>query len=223
MRLDKLCADMAILSKQRILHLVNSGELKFEPPISVHEASERIDGVGMHLPISNVVLIPKTHKGLVRRKVFLGDRPDYAQYYRKLELKPNEGFVLKPGQTVLLFTHHRIQLPPYLAANLSTRTNAARFFFSSHSTAPLLHPHTPGDIKSIVLEAKNSGDHDLVIKGGDELVQLSFNGVSNASPTLGRHRSSEFPDSAPKNVPALQRWLMRQTGRITTRKPPKVK
>ncbi|VVC71946.1 Uncharacterised protein [uncultured archaeon] len=128
---------------------------------------------------------------------------------------------MKPGETAIMFSKHRVEWPDDVSAQVSTRTRFAKSFPTVHSTAPLLHPHPDGEMHSIALELKNESDDHVnhAIGEGYRFTNYSFDLMTGPSATAGIHAKSSTPDGFKSpNASALhRRWLL-ITGKIQQRR-----
>ena len=95
------------------------------------------------------------------------EQPDSTE---RLETKPDEPFILHPGEFVLGSTLERVALPNDLVARLEGKSSLGRLGLPIHSTAGYVDPGWDGYL-TLELERRESADHPLP---RDEDGQISF-------------------------------------------------
>jgi len=85
----------------------------------------------------------------------------------------SDGYVFKPKQLVLAWTHEYIELPIHsrVAARIEGKSSLARLGVGVHITAPIIHAGFKGQIR---LEMMNQGNIPIRLKSGMRICQLCF-------------------------------------------------
>ena len=144
-----------ILTKKVILGEIKKGNIKITPFRKANIGPASID-----LTLDNKFRI---HIG---KNIMLGENIDYKKYTK---LVKKNRIVLKPGDFVLGITKEQVRLPEDVCGILTGRTRFARLGLGIHVTASLVQP---GANNKQVLEIKNLGSSELVIKPGLKICQL---------------------------------------------------
>ncbi len=144
-----------ILTKQAILKEIKKGNIKITPFRKANVGPASID-----LTLDNKFRI---HTG---KNIILGEGINYKKHTR---LVKKNRIVLKPGDFILGITKEQIRLPEDICGILTGRTRFARLGLGIHVTASLVQP---GVNNRQVLEIKNLGSSELVIKPGLKICQL---------------------------------------------------
>jgi len=90
---------------------------------------------------------------------------------RLFEVKPDEPFVLHPGEFVLASTHEVVTLPPTIAARLEGKSSLGRLGLLTHSTAGFIDPGFSGHV---TLELSNVATLPIMLWPGMKIGQLCF-------------------------------------------------
>lgn len=96
------------------------------------------------------------------------DQPDLT---RLIETRPDEPFVLHPGEFVLGSTYERVSLPDDIAARLEGKSSLGRLGLLTHSTAGFVDPGFSGHI---TLELSNVATLPIKLWPGMKIGQLCF-------------------------------------------------
>jgi len=105
---------------------------------------------------------------------------DQASVTKKIVVKPDESFILGPGQFALASTYEWIELPDDIGARLEGRSSLGRLGIIVHSTAALIHPGIRG---RIVLELSNLSQMPVALYPGLRVCALSFETLSTPAET----------------------------------------
>lgn len=103
------------------------------------------------------------------------DQPDLT---RMIEVDPNEGFILHPGEFVLGSTFEQITLPDDVAARLEGKSSLGRLGLLTHSTAGFIDPGFSGHV---TLELSNVATLPIRLWPGMKIGQLCFFRLSSAA------------------------------------------
>ena len=96
------------------------------------------------------------------------DQPDLT---RLVEVKPDEPFVLHPGEFVLGATYEVVTLPDDIAARLEGKSSLGRLGLLTHSTAGFIDPGFSGHV---TLELSNVATLPITLWPGMKIGQLCF-------------------------------------------------
>ena len=100
------------------------------------------------------------------------DQPDLTHL---IETKPDEPFILHPGEFVLGSTYEQVTLPDDIAARLEGKSSLGRLGLQVHSTAGLADPGFTGQI---TLELSNMTRLPISLYPGMRVAQLVFEMLS---------------------------------------------
>lgn len=103
------------------------------------------------------------------------DQPDLT---RMIEVDPEEGFILHPGEFVLGSTFEQITLPDDVAARLEGKSSLGRLGLLTHSTAGFIDPGFSGHV---TLELSNVATLPIRLWPGMKIGQLCFFRLSSAA------------------------------------------
>lgn len=90
---------------------------------------------------------------------------------RLIEVDPEEGFILHPGEFVLGSTFEQVRLPDDLAARLEGKSSLGRLGLLTHSTAGFIDPGFEGHV---TLELSNVATLPIRLWPGMKIGQLCF-------------------------------------------------
>lgn len=124
-----------------------------------------IETLGISAHLNNEILIPSPDQ-----KVWI-DKPIDLQY-TKYNIKDNE-YVLKPNEFVLASTIQSIKTDKDIITFLDGRSSLARIGMTVHISATVLDG-TPFNKHNIVLEIKNLGNFEIVLRYGDKIGTIYF-------------------------------------------------
>ncbi|MCU1437453.1 MAG: deoxynucleotide triphosphate deaminase [Naasia sp.] len=103
------------------------------------------------------------------------DQPDLT---RLVETKPDEPFILHPGEFVLGSTYELITLPDDIAARLEGKSSLGRLGLLTHSTAGFIDPGFSGHV---TLELSNVATLPIKLWPGMKIGQLCFFRLTSAA------------------------------------------
>ena len=103
---------------------------------------------------------------------------DQPELTRLVEVKPDEPFVLHPGEFVLASTYEVVTLPDDVAARLEGKSSLGRLGLLTHSTAGFIDPGFSGHV---TLELSNVATLPIMIWPGMKIGQLCFFRLSSAA------------------------------------------
>jgi dCTP deaminase len=97
-----------------------------------------------------------------------------------VEVKPDEPFILHPGEFVLGSTMERVAIPDDLVARLEGKSSLGRLGLLIHSTAGYVDPGWDG---YLTLELSNVANLPITIYPGMKIGQISFFRLTTAADT----------------------------------------
>jgi len=97
-----------------------------------------------------------------------------------VEVKPDEAFILHPGEFVLGSTLERVAIPDDLVARLEGKSSLGRLGLLIHSTAGYVDPGWNG---YLTLELSNVANLPITIYPGMKIGQISFFQLTTAADT----------------------------------------
>ena len=97
-----------------------------------------------------------------------------------VEVKPDEAFILHPGEFVLGSTLERVAIPDDLVARLEGKSSLGRLGLLIHSTAGYVDPGWDG---YLTLELSNVANLPITIYPGMKIGQISFFRLTTAADT----------------------------------------
>jgi dCTP deaminase len=97
-----------------------------------------------------------------------------------VEVKPDEAFILHPGEFVLGSTLERVAIPDDLVARLEGKSSLGRLGLLIHSTAGYVDPGWDG---YLTLELSNVANLPITIYPGMKIGQISFFQLTTAAVT----------------------------------------
>jgi deoxycytidine triphosphate deaminase len=86
-------------------------------------------------------------------------------------------FTLKPGQFILGSTFEKFQVPRNIVCHVDGRSTVARIGLAIHCTSGIIDGNFE-EPRTIVLEMKNQGPFDIVLRHKSALAMLSFTQLS---------------------------------------------
>ena len=126
---------------------------------------EDIRPIGLRLHLGADILIPVEDQTIDLTNIGKVE-------YTKLTIR-TAGYTLKPGGFILGTTHERYQMATNLVGNLDGRSTYARLGLMIHQTSQIVDGNFeyPG---STVLEIKNNGPFNLILKALMPIAMLNF-------------------------------------------------
>ena len=112
------------------------------------------------------------------RYPFIDVREEMPDLTELVEVKPDEPFILHPGEFVLGSTLERVMLPDDLVARLEGKSSLGRLGLLIHSTAGYVDPGWDGHV---TLELSNVANLPITIYYGMKIGQISFLRMSTAA------------------------------------------
>jgi len=96
---------------------------------------------------------------------------DQPELTRLIEVDPEEGFILHPGEFALASTYEQVGLPDDIAARLEGKSSLGRLGLLTHSTAGFIDPGFEGHV---TLELSNVATLPIRLWPGMKIGQLCF-------------------------------------------------
>ncbi|WP_454149736.1 dCTP deaminase [Microbacterium lacticum] len=125
------------------------------------------------------------------------DQPDLTHL---IEVRPDEPFILHPGEFVLGSTFEQVTLPDDIAARLEGKSSLGRLGLLTHSTAGFIDPGFSGHV---TLELSNVATLPIKLWPGMKIGQLCFFRLSSAAenpygtgPYLNRYHGQRGPTAS---------------------------
>ncbi|MET4637435.1 dCTP deaminase [Mycetocola sp. 2940] len=109
---------------------------------------------------------------------YIDPAEDQPELTRLIEAKPDEAFILHPGEFVLGSTYEQITLPDDVAARLEGKSSLGRLGLLTHSTAGFIDPGFSGHV---TLELSNVATLPIKLWPGMKIGQLCFFQLSSAA------------------------------------------
>jgi dCTP deaminase len=163
-----------ILSQPEIRAAVESGEIRFDPPLEEKQWGEASVDLRLGLKFTKLIgdssvtfsmtkgIGPIARTGLYHEETF-----EFQNKFGK-----RRTYVLDPGEFILALTYEHVWMPRHLIAMVEGRSTYARVGLSMHQTAPWIQPGWDGQI---TLEMRNGGPFKIELTPVDEMpVQLTF-------------------------------------------------
>ena len=141
------------------------------------------------------------------------DQPDLT---RMIEVRPDEPFVLHPGEFVLGSTFELVTLPDDIAARLEGKSSLGRLGLLIHSTAGFVDPGFEGHL---TLELSNVATLPIAIYPGMKIGQLSFYELSTPAenPYGSREAGSTYHGQRGPTPSRIHEDFERNRGRFRPR------
>lgn len=102
---------------------------------------------------------------------FIDPAEDQPELTRLIETKPDEAFILHPGEFVLGSTYESVTLPDDVAARLEGKSSLGRLGLLTHSTAGFIDPGFEGHV---TLELSNVATLPIKLWPGMKIGQMCF-------------------------------------------------
>lgn len=154
-----------ILSDKTIRDFIATGKIKIFPEFNLSDV--RPAGIRLHL--GSELLIP-----IEGQTVDLESNEDVK--YNQVSIL-NNTFTLKPGQFILGTTFEKFQVPRNIVCHVDGRSTVARIGLAIHCTSGIIDGNFE-EARTIVLEMKNQGPFDIVLRHRTALAMLSFTELS---------------------------------------------
>ena len=179
-----------ILSDRTIREEIEAGRIVIDPfdPACVQPSS-----VDLHVDAEFRVFANSRYPSIDVKQ----EQPDLTEL---IETKPDEPFILHPGEFVLGSTLERVALPTDLVARLEGKSSLGRLGLLIHSTAGYVDPGWKGNL---TLELSNVANLPIALYHGMKIGQISFFRMSSpverpyGSPSLrSRYQGQSEPTAS---------------------------
>ncbi len=150
-----------ILSDRDILAHIGSGRIVIDP---FDETCVQPSSVDLHVDAQFRVFANS-------RYPYIDVRDEMPELTELVEVKPDEPFILHPGEFVLGSTYERVALPDDLVARLEGKSSLGRLGLLIHSTAGYVDPGWDG---YLTLELSNVANLPITLYPGMKIGQISF-------------------------------------------------
>jgi dCTP deaminase len=171
---------VSVLSDGTIRRLVQEGRIRIDPW-----------DPGMLQPASVDLRLGRSFRVFENHKVTAIDLADPPSgLTERVEVKPDESFVIHPGEFVLGRTEEHVELADDLVARIEGKSSLGRLGLIVHATAGFVDPGFKG---TLTLEITNLTRVPIVLWPGKPIAQLSFMGLDRPAerpyghPELGSH------------------------------------
>lgn len=151
-----------ILSDKTIKEFIEHGKIKISPDFD--PANIRPAGIRLHL--GSELMIP-----IEGQKVDLESNEEIE--FERISIIKNS-FTLRPGQFILGSTLEKFQVPRNIVCHVDGRSTVARIGLAIHCTSGIIDGNYE-EARTIVLEMKNQGPFDIILRYKTALAMLSFN------------------------------------------------
>lgn len=155
-----------ILSDKTIREYISAEKIRIFPEFNPSD----IRPAGIRLHLGRELLIP-----LAGQTVDLDASEEIK--FDKVDIS-NDGFILKPDQFVLGTTFESFQVPRNIVCHLDGRSTVARIGLAIHCTSGTIDGNFE-EARTIVLEIKNQGPFDIVLRHKAALAMLTFSQLSS--------------------------------------------
>src|SRR5437773_6575725 len=159
-----------ILSDRDIREHIESGRITIDP---FDAACVQPSSVDLHVDSQFRVFANS-------RYPFIDVREEMPDLTELVEVKPDEPFILHPGEFVLGSTLERVAIPDDLVARLEGKSSLGRLGLQIHSTAGYVDPGWDG---YLTLELSNVANLPITIYPGMKIGQISFFRLTTAAQT----------------------------------------
>ena len=157
-----------ILSDRDIRAEIESGRITIDP---YDERCIQPSSVDLHVDSQFRVFANSRYPFIDVRE----EQPDLTDL---VEVKPDEPFILHPGEFVLGSTYEVVSLPDDVAARLEGKSSLGRLGLLTHSTAGFIDPGFSGHV---TLELSNVATLPIKLWPGMKIGQLCFFRLSSPS------------------------------------------
>lgn len=150
-----------LLSDKTIIEYLGSGKIKIYPEFNLKD----VRPAGCRLHLGSELLIPFDHQ------IVDLDNTEDVKFERISILE--QGYTLRPGQFILGSTHEKFQVPRNIVCHVDGRSTVARIGLAIHCTSGIIDGNFE-EPRSIVLEMKNQGPFDIILRFKMAIAMLSF-------------------------------------------------
>ena len=155
-----------LLSDRDIRAEIELGRVRMEPFDAVMIQPSSID-----VRLDRFFRVFENHK-----YPFIDPAQEQSELTRSIEVRPDEAFVLHPGEFVLGSTYEVVTLPDDLAARVEGKSSLGRLGLLTHATAGFVDPGFSGHV---TLELSNVSNLPVMLWPGMKIGQLCFMRLSS--------------------------------------------
>lgn len=155
-----------ILSDITIEEFIDSGKITVLPAFKKSD----IRPTGIRLYLNKEILIPAEGQTIDLSE------PTDVKYVR--EIIPKDGYLLRPNMFILCSTIESIMTPRNIVCHIEGRSTIARLGLSIHCTSGIFD-NNHDEPRSIVLEIRNNGVFNMLIKGGMPIGMCLFSELTH--------------------------------------------
>jgi dCTP deaminase len=163
-----------ILSCQEIREAVESGEIRFDPPLEKRQWGEASIDLRLGFKFTKFHAATNVIFSMTKGITAVSDTALWVEdiFEKEDKFGKRRTYVLDPGEFILAQTYEHIYMPRNLIAMVEGRSTYARVGLSMHQTAPWIQPGWDGQI---TLEIRNSGPLRIELTPFDDMpCQLTF-------------------------------------------------
>lgn len=153
--------DDVLLSDRDIRAQINEGRIVLDP-----FTPEFIQPASIDVRIDRLFRLFDNHK-----YAMIDPAEEQPELTRLIEMKPEQPYMLHPGEFVLASTYEAVTLPDDIAARLEGKSSLGRLGLLTHSTAGFIDPGFHGHI---TLELSNMATLPIALWPGMKIGQLCF-------------------------------------------------
>lgn len=193
-----------LLSDREINAELASGRIQLSP-----SEPEMVQPSSVDVRIDRYFRLFDNHKYAV-----IDPAEEQPELTRLIEVDPDEGFILHPGEFVLGSTYEQVSLPDDIAARLEGKSSLGRLGLLTHSTAGFIDPGFTGHV---TLELSNVATLPIRLWPGMKIGQLCFFRLSSpaerpygAGATYSRYLGQRGP-TASRSFQNFHRTDVRET------------
>ena len=154
-------APRVLLSDRDLRAEIDAGRVRLEP----YDAS-MVQPSSIDIRLDRFFRVFENH-----RYPFIDPREEQTDLTRAVEVRPDEAFVLHPGEFVLGSTYEVVTLPDDLAARVEGKSSLGRLGLLTHATAGFIDPGFSGHV---TLELSNVATLPVMLWPGMKVGQLCF-------------------------------------------------
>jgi len=166
-----------LLSDREILAELTAGRIGLDP-----QDAEMVQPSSIDVRLDRYFRLFDNHK-----YSFIDPATEQPELTRLIETKPDEPFILHPGEFVLGSTFELVTLPDDLAARLEGKSSLGRLGLLTHSTAGFIDPGFSGHV---TLELSNVATLPIKLWPGMKIGQLCF--IRTSSKVLHPYGSGSY-------------------------------
>jgi dCTP deaminase len=161
-------SSLVILSDRSLREAIAAGRLVIDP----------LDDDAIQPSSIDVRLDNRFRVFYTARHPYIDVRQPMDDLTELVEVKPDDAFILHPGEFVLGSTLEEIGIPPDLAARLEGKSSLGRLGLMTHSTAGFLDP---GFVGHVTLELSNVANLPITLYPGMRIGQIAVFQLTTAA------------------------------------------